>query len=180
MTHALPGHSHAGPATARRLQAGLLMLAMAAAAIAWANSPWAGTYRQLMELPTALRVGPLGIEKPLVLFVNDGLMAVFFLLVGVEIKRELAHGSLSNLRQALLPTLAAGGGMLLPAVIFALFNAGDPVAMRGWAIPCATDIAFSLVVLRLAAPRAPPALYVFLAAIAVIDDLGAIVIIAVF
>ncbi|MEZ5531335.1 MAG: Na+/H+ antiporter NhaA [Steroidobacteraceae bacterium] len=180
MTGTLPGQSHAGPAAGRRLRAGLLMLAMAAAAIAWANSPWADIYRQLMELPTAMRVGPLGIEKPLVLFVNDGLMAVFFLLVGVEIKREIAHGSLSNLRQALLPVLAAAGGMLLPAVIFATLNAGDAVAMRGWAIPCATDIAFSLVVLRLAAPHAPPALYVLLAAIAVIDDLGAIVIIALF
>ncbi|MBV6416623.1 MAG: Na(+)/H(+) antiporter NhaA [Steroidobacteraceae bacterium] len=173
-------HSHAGPGQQWRLPAGLLMLAMAAIAIAWANSPWAGVHRQLMALPMAMRVGPIGIEKPLVLLVNDGLMAIFFLLVGVEVKRELAHGSLSSVRQALLPAFAAVGGMLLPALIFTAFNAGDPLALRGWAIPCATDIAFSLVVLRLAAPRAPPALYAFLAAVAVIDDLGAIVIIALF
>ena len=160
------------------------MLAMAAVAVAWANSPWADAYRQLAALPTALRVGPIGVEKPLVLFVNDGLMAVFFLLVGVEIKRELAHGSLASLRQALLPAFAAAGGMALPALIFAatigIAADGNPLALRGWAIPCATDIAFSLVVLKLAAPRAPPALVVFLAAVAVIDDLGSILIIAVF
>lgn len=180
MTAPLASTSHVGPAADHGLRAGLLMLAMAACAIVWANSPWADAYRQLISLPTALRVGPIGIEKPLVLFVNDGLMAVFFLLVGVEIKRELAHGSLASVRQALLPALAAAGGMLVPALIFSALNAGDPLAMRGWAIPCATDIAFSLVVLKLAAPRAPPALFIFLTAVAVIDDLGAIVIIALF
>jgi NhaA family Na+:H+ antiporter len=157
---------------------------MAACAIAWANSPWADAYRAFGALPTALRVGPIGIEKPLVLLVNDGLMAVFFLLIGVEIKRELAHGSLASVRQALLPALAAAGGMLLPALIFAatlsLASDADPTTLRGWAIPCATDIAFSLVVLKLAAPRAPPALVVFLTAVAVIDDLGAILVIALF
>lgn len=180
MTTSGTENSHAGPGPQWRLPAGLLMLATAAIAIVWANSPWAEVHRQLMALPTAMRVGPIGIEKPLVLLVNDGLMAIFFLLVGVEVKRELAHGSLSSVRQALLPAFAAAGGMLLPALIFTAFNAGDPLALRGWAIPCATDIAFSLVVLRLAAPRAPPALHAFLAAVAVIDDLGAIVIIALF
>ena len=165
------------------LRSGLLMLAMAAVAVLWANSPWAEAYRQLAALPTALRIGPVGIEKPLVLFVNDGLMAVFFLLVGVEVKRELAHGSLASLRQALLPAFAAAGGMLVPALIFVAtvgIASGDALALRGWAIPCATDIAFSLVVLKLAAPRAPPALFVFLTAVAVIDDLGSILIIALF
>ncbi len=180
MTAANTTTGDAGTAADHGLRAGLLMLAMAACAIVWANSPWADAYRQLISLPTALRVGPIGIEKPLVLFVNDGLMAVFFLLVGVEIKRELAHGSLASPRQALLPMLAAAGGMLAPALIFRALNAADPLAIRGWAIPCATDIAFSLVVLRLAAPRAPPALVIFLTAIAVIDDLGAIAIIALF
>lgn len=166
------------------LRSGLLMLAMAVCAIAWANSPWADAYRELIALPTALRVGPVGIEKPLVLFVNDGLMAVFFLLVGVEIKRELAHGSLASMRQALLPLLAAAGGMLMPALIFVATllatSHDDALALRGWAIPCATDIAFSLVVLKLAAPRAPAALVIFLTAVAVIDDLGSILIIALF
>jgi NhaA family Na+:H+ antiporter len=162
------------------VRAGLLMLAMAAAALMWANSPWAGAYEAFSQLPTALRVGPLGLEKPLVLFVNDGLMAIFFLLVGVEIKREIAHGSLATPRQALLPALAALGGMIAPALIFAAANADEPVALHGWAIPCATDIAFSLIVMRLVAPRAPAALFILLTAIAVIDDLGAIIVIALF
>lgn len=166
------------------VRSGILMLVMAACAVVWANSPWADAYRELSALSTALRVGPIGIEKPLVLFVNDGLMAVFFLLVGVEIKRELAHGSLATVRQALLPALAAAGGMLVPALIFVVTmltaSQFDALALRGWAIPCATDIAFSLVVLKLAAPRAPPALVIFLTAVAVIDDLGSIFIIALF
>lgn len=162
------------------IPAGLLMLAMAALAIFWANSHWAPLYHELSQLPTALRIGALVVEKPLVLFVNDGLMAVFFLLVGVEIKRELAHGSLANPRQAALPALAALGGMLVPALIYVAFNHADPEAVHGWAIPCATDIAFSLVVLRLAAPRGAAALIIFLTAVAVIDDLGAIIVIAVF
>jgi NhaA family Na+:H+ antiporter len=160
--------------------AGLVMLGAALLAIAWANSPLAGWYTALGQLPVSIRIGPASFDKTLVFFVNDALMALFFMLVGLEIKRELAHGSLTPLRQAVLPAVAALGGMLAPALIFAFVNLGNEAALRGWAIPSATDIAFSLVVLRLAAPHAAPALVAFLVAIAVLDDLGAIVVIAAF
>ncbi len=162
------------------LRAGLAMLAAALLAMIWANSPWSGAYTALLNHPAPLLLGPLQLNKTLALWVNDALMAVFFLLVGIEIKREIRGGSLATLRQALLPAAGACGGLLVPALLFALLNHGDDQALRGWAIPCATDIAFSLVVLRLVAPRAPASLFAFLVALAVIDDLGAILIIAMF
>jgi NhaA family Na+:H+ antiporter len=159
---------------------GVLLLATAALALIAANSPLAGLYGAFLDLPVGVRIGDFELQKPSLLWINDGLMAVFFLLVGLEIKRELAEGELSTRRQAMLPCVAALGGMLVPALIYAAVNLGDPVALHGWAIPAATDIAFALGVLALLGNRIPPSLKVFLVALAIIDDLGAIVIIALF
>jgi NhaA family Na+:H+ antiporter len=145
-----------------------------------ANSPLARFLEALLELPVVCKIGGFGIAKPLLLWINDGLMAVFFLLVGLELKREVLEGHLSSLRQASLPIFAALGGMLAPAAVYVAFNRGDEMAMRGWAIPAATDIAFALGVLSLLGKRVPVALKASLLSIAVIDDLGAIVIIAAF
>ncbi len=149
-------------------------------ALVVANSPLAVYYNLLLDLPLEIRVGTFGIAKPLLLWINDGLMAVFFFLVGMELKREVIEGHLSSLRRASLPAFAALGGMLAPAAFYAALNWGDPVAMRGWAIPTATDIAFALGVLSLLGKRVPPALKVFLLSVAIFDDLGAIVVIALF
>ncbi|MBL8706276.1 MAG: Na+/H+ antiporter NhaA [Rhodospirillales bacterium] len=165
-----------------RLEAagGIVLGVAAVAAVVLANSPLAWLYEQFLYLPGAVLLGPLEIRKPLLLWLNDGWMAVFFLLVGMEIKRELVEGELSDLKAASLPVIGAVGGMVAPAAIYVLLNWGDPVAMRGWAIPTATDIAFALGVMSLLGRSVPASLKVLLTAIAIIDDLGAIVIIAVF
>jgi NhaA family Na+:H+ antiporter len=159
---------------------GIVLVAAAALALLANNSPLAPWYDALLDTPASVRVGTLGIDKPLLLWINDGLMAVFFLLVGLEIKREMLEGELSRPGQLLLPALAAVAGMLVPAAVFAFFNRHDPTALPGWAIPSATDIAFALGVLSLLGSRVPVSLKVLLTAIAVLDDLGAIVIIAIF
>lgn len=163
--------------------AGGVVLALAAViALVVSNSPWHEAYRRFVELPGEVRIGGelLVLAKPLLLWVNDLWMAVFFFLVGLEIKREMLAGELASARQALLPAGAAVGGMAVPALIYAGINLGDPVALHGWAIPAATDIAFALGILMLLGPRVPASLKVFLTAVAIIDDLGAIVVIALF
>ena len=160
--------------------AGIVLVMAAGLALVMANSALAPFYRVFLEVPVVVQVGALTLAKPLLLWINDGLMAIFFLLVGLEIKREVLQGELSSWSQASLPGLAALGGMAVPAVIYVLINLGDPVTLRGWAIPTATDIAFALGVLALLGSRVPAALKIFLLALAIMDDLGAIVIIAVF
>jgi NhaA family Na+:H+ antiporter len=158
---------------------GIVLLVAAAAAMLWASSPWHGSYEALWHAPLGLRLGPWSFERPIHFWVNDGLMAIFFFVVGLEIRREIAHGELSELRRAALPLAAALGGMVAPALIFAALNAGAPGA-RGWGVPMATDIAFAVGVLALLGKRVPPALRVLLLALAVIDDVGAIIVIALF
>ena len=159
---------------------GLLLLAAAVAALIVSNSPLEWLYDGLLDTPVGVRVGALALDKPLLLWINDGLMAVFFFLVGLEIKRELLQGELSTFGKAALPAVAAVGGMVVPALIYVAINAGNAAALRGWAIPSATDIAFAVGVLALLGPRVPPSLKVFLLALAILDDLGAILIIAAF
>lgn len=158
---------------------GIVLILCTVAAVFWANSPWAESYHHLWE--TEVRVGVAGAELryPLHYWINDGLMAVFFFLVGLEIKREVLVGELASVRRAALPIAGALGGMLLPAAFYALLNAGGP-GERGWGVPMATDIAFALGVLALLGRRAPLALKVFLAALAIADDIGAVLVIAVF
>ncbi|MGQ0766173.1 MAG: Na+/H+ antiporter NhaA [Gemmatimonadota bacterium] len=159
---------------------GLLLMAASVLAMIVANSPLAGGYSRVLEIPISVTVGGAGISKALLLWINDGLMAVFFLLVGLELKRESLDGHLSSLKTASLPAVAAVGGMIVPAAIFIALNRGDAEAMRGWAIPVATDIAFALGVLALLGSRVPTALKAFLLSVAIFDDLGAIAIIAIF
>ena len=159
---------------------GVILLASAALALIAANSPLEDLYDAFLALSVGVRVGTFGLEKPLLLWINDGLMAIFFLLVGLEIKRELVEGELSTREQAVLPFLAALGGMVVPGLVYSGVNWNDPIALHGWAIPAATDIAFALGVLALLGSRIPSSLKVFLVALAIIDDLGAIVIIALF
>lgn len=159
---------------------GLVLMAATVVALLLANSPLGPQFGDVLQIPLAVTFGEAGIEKPLLLWINDGLMAVFFLLVGLELKREILEGHLSSVRQALLPGFAAAGGMAIPALIYALFNWGDPIAMKGWAIPAATDIAFALGILSLLGPRVPAGLKAFLLSVAIFDDLGAILIIAFF
>ena len=159
---------------------GILLVFTAAVAMVVANSPLAGLYADFLHLPMQLRVGGLDIDKPLLLWINDGLMAIFFLLVGLELKREMIVGQFADKSQLALPAVCALAGMAVPMGIYAFVNWGDPVAMRGVAIPAATDIAFALGVLALLGSRVPLALKMLLTAIAVADDLGAIIIIAIF
>lgn len=165
-----------------RLEAagGVLLVIAAGFALVLANSPWSRAYQALLELRVAVIFGTLSIDKALLLWVNDGLMAVFFLLVGLEIKREVLEGELSSREQVALPAVAAVAGFVVPAFFYWFINRGDAAAMNGWAIPAATDIAFALGVLGLLGTRAPLALKVFLTTVAIVDDLMAIVVIALF
>ncbi|HEX2882207.1 MAG TPA: Na+/H+ antiporter NhaA, partial [Polyangiaceae bacterium] len=158
---------------------GMLLLAAAAIALVWANSPWRESYAALWHLPIGLKLGPLSFERGLHFWVNDGVMTIFFFVVGLEIRREMHRGELSELRRAALPVAAALGGMIVPACIFAALNAGR-ASITGWGIPMATDIAFAVGVLTLLGSRVPPALRILLLALAVIDDVGAILVIAIF
>ena len=159
---------------------GIILMLAAAIALTLDNSPLSWLYDRLLSTPVAVKIGALSIDKPLLLWINDGLMAIFFFLVGLEIKREIMEGRLSSTQKAALPFIAAVGGMLVPAIIYIALNQNDPEALKGWAIPAATDIAFALGVLALLGSRVPVALKVFLLALAIIDDLGAIIIIALF
>ncbi|TFG86490.1 MAG: Na+/H+ antiporter NhaA [Chromatiales bacterium] len=165
-----------------RLEAagGLVLMMAAMLALVVANSPLSVYYAAFLDVPLEVSIGSFGIAKPLLLWINDGFMAVFFFLIGMELKREVVEGHLSSLRQASLPAFAAVGGMLVPAAFYAAFNWGDTIAMEGWAIPTATDIAFALGVLSLLGKRVPPALKAFLLSVAIFDDLGAIIVIALF
>jgi len=159
---------------------GLLIITAAILAMGVENSPLSPLYDALLEIPVGIQVGALVIHKPLLLWINDGLMAVFFFLVGLEIKREFVEGELSDPARMVLPGIAAVGGMAVPAMIYIAMNHGNASAMAGWAIPTATDIAFALGVLSLFGNRVPHSLKLFLLTLAVLDDLGAIVIIALF
>ena len=159
---------------------GMVLIGATLLALLLSNSAVAGLYTALLHLPLGVRVGALHLDKSLYHWVNDGLMAIFFLLIGLEVKRELLQGHLSSVRQMALPGIAAIGGMVVPAAIYLLFNYDHPIAQAGWAIPTATDIAFALGVLSLLGSRVPVSLKLFLMALAIIDDLGAIVIIALF
>jgi NhaA family Na+:H+ antiporter len=159
---------------------GITLIVAAALALAIANSPLAASYFALLDLPVVVGIGSAMIDKPLLLWINDGLMAVFFFLVGLEVKREVLEGQLDSWDKASLPLIAAIGGMAIPAAIYLAINAGSPANFSGWAIPAATDIAFALGILTLLGPRVPVALKALLLAIAVIDDIGAIAIIALF
>ena len=159
---------------------GILLMGAAVLAMLAANSPAAGLYSYFLDTPVEVRIGALQIAKPLFLWVNDGLMAVFFFLVGLELKREILEGELSRPANVLLPALGAVGGLAVPVAIFVWFNSGDAQALKGWAIPAATDIAFALGILMLLGSRVPVALKVFVVSLAIFDDLGAIIIIAIF
>ena len=159
---------------------GVVLLLAAIVALLLDNSRLAWISEVLLQTRLSISLGDLSLNKPLLLWINDGLMAVFFLLVGLEIKRELLVGELATRDRAILPVIAAIGGMVLPAIIYMLINIGNSVALRGWAIPTATDIAFAVGVLAILGNRVPTSLKAFLLALAIIDDLGAIVIIALF
>nr|WP_245953138.1 Na+/H+ antiporter NhaA [Alteromonas aestuariivivens] len=164
----------------RETIAGLLLILAAVLALVIANSPLDYLYDQLISVPVVVAAGSWSIDKPLLLWINDGLMAIFFFLVGLELKREVCEGELSNPKDIVLPASGAIGGMALPACLYVWVNWGDSVAMSGWAIPAATDIAFALGILSLLGNKVPPSLKIFLVTLAIIDDIGAIVIIALF
>lgn len=159
---------------------GILLIIVTILALILKNSMFSDVYAAFLRTPVEIRFADLHIAKPLLLWINDGLMAVFFLLIGLEVKREFIEGQLSTPAQIALPGVAAIGGMVVPALFYTAINYGDETAMRGWAIPTATDIAFALGILALLGKRVPLSLKVFLMALAIIDDLGAIVIIALF
>jgi NhaA family Na+:H+ antiporter len=165
-----------------RLEAasGIVLAAGAMVALVWANSAWSGSYTQLWQTPISLGIGSFHIEEDLRHWVNDLAMALFFFVAGLEIKRELVHGQLRSPRAAALPIACAIGGMVVPAAIYLAFNASDPATAKGWGVPMATDIAFSIGVLTLLGRRVPASLKVFLLTLAIVDDIGAIVVIAVF
>jgi Na+:H+ antiporter, NhaA family len=158
---------------------GVLLILALAIALAWSNSPWSGAYFHLLEASIPVRLGDWSFATNASHIVNDALMAVFFLVVGLEIKREMVAGELAGMRRAAFPAIAALGGMVVPALIYALCNLGQP-SLRGWGIPMATDIPFALGILALLGKRIPGSVKVFLMALAIIDDLGAVVVIAVF
>jgi len=157
--------------SAREASGGVLLMGAALIALVWANSPFAESYVSLWRTPLTIGVGDLALSKSLHLWINDGLMAIFFLVVGLEIKREVLVGELASPRRAILPMAAAVGGAVLPAILFLLIAGGDPEASRGWGVPMATDIAFALGVLALLGSRAPVGLKIFLTALAIVDDL---------
>lgn len=159
---------------------GIILMFAAVIAVIFANTTLQSYYSLLLETPVEIRIGALQIAKPLLLWINDGLMAIFFFHVGLELKRELIEGELSNKKNIILPGIGAIGGMLVPALIYVYFNFDDPVAINGWAIPAATDIAFALGILTLLGSRVPISLKIFLTSLAIFDDIGAIVIIAMF
>jgi NhaA family Na+:H+ antiporter len=158
---------------------GVVLIAAAVLAFAWANSPWTASYFAMLDVPLAVSFGAWSLEKPLLLWVNDLLMALFFFVIGLEIKREVLVGELAGWQRAALPVAGALGGMVVPALIYVAFNPGEP-AIRGWGVPMATDIAFALGVLSLLGERVPLGLKVFLLALAIVDDLGAVLVIALF
>ena len=159
---------------------GIILMFAAVLALVFANTPLRSLYNLILDTPVEIRIGAFEIAKPLLLWINDGLMAVFFFLIGLELKRELVEGELSDRRNIVLPGIGAIGGMAAPALVYTYFNFSDPVAMRGWAIPAATDIAFALGVLSLLGSRVPVSIKIFLTSLAIFDDIGAIIIIAVF
>ena len=159
---------------------GILLIVATLLALLFANSPLSGFYEGFLHIPMEIRIGSLHLDKTLHHWINDGLMVIFFMMIGLEVKRELLEGHLSSVSKVALPTAAAIGGMVFPAVVYIFFNHNDAAAMRGWAIPTATDIAFALGILSLLGNRVPVSLKVFLMALAIIDDLGAIVVIALF
>ncbi|MBW1634658.1 MAG: Na+/H+ antiporter NhaA [Deltaproteobacteria bacterium] len=159
---------------------GILLMIAAALAMIIANSPLSFIYDLFITTPVHVRIGPLEIAKPLLLWVNDGMMAGFFFLVGLELKRELMIGELSDRSKLILPAVGAIGGMVVPSLIYLAMNYHDPVAVKGWAIPAATDIAFALGILALLGSRVPTSLKILLTSLAIFDDIGAILIIAIF
>lgn len=159
---------------------GVLLMLAAILAIIIANSPLFVYYELFIDTPVHIRIGTLEIAKPLLLWINDGLMALFFFLVGLELKREVLQGELSDMRKVMLPAFGAIGGMAVPAAIYWFFNYTDPIATKGWAIPAATDIAFALGIMALLGSRVPVSLKIFLTSLAIFDDIGAILIIAFF
>ncbi len=160
-------------------EAGLTLIFMTVVSLVLANSGIGVAYRHFWEMPVGPQLGPIDLNKSILHWINDGLMTLFFFLVGLEIKRELVAGELSSFRKALLPVLGAVGGMLVPAMLYRFFNASN-VYSDGWGIPMATDIAFALAILVMAGPRVPVGLKIFLTALAIIDDLGAVLVIALF